>query len=62
MKIDHDKLQLRQTGKGFVINYSEGLMGRMLTQTFVDQYKKTYIKINGEITPLTDQHNFLAVD
>lgn len=62
MKTDQDKLQFRQTGKGFVLSNVEGLIGRMLTCTFVDQHKNTYVKINGEMTPLTDRHNFLAAD
>lgn len=62
MKTEQDKLQLRQTGKGFILSNVEGLLGRMLTYTFVDQYKVTYVKINGELTPLTDQHSFLEAD
>lgn len=62
MKTEINKLQLREAGKGFIISNSEGLIGRILTQTFVDQKKRTYVKVNGEITPLTLQHNFLPAD
>ncbi len=62
MKSKNDKLQLRQIGKGFIINQMEGIVGRILTKTFVDQYKQTYVKINGELTPLTEEHGYLAVN
>lgn len=59
MKTEHINLQLRQTGKGFILTSIEGLTGRMLTETFVDQRKRTYVKVNGEITRLTSAHSFL---
>jgi hypothetical protein len=62
MRIDKNRLQLRQTGKGFIFLNTDGIAGRRLTETFVDQSKKTYVKINGEITPLTAEHNFLSID
>lgn len=62
MKSKQEDLQLRETGKGFIINNSEGLIGRILTSTYVDQYKRTYVKVHGELTPLTEQHSFLAAD
>lgn len=62
MKIEHKKLHFTQNGKGFITNNTDGLIGRTLTQTFIDQNKKIYIKINDEIIPLTEHHNFLAVD
>ncbi len=62
MKSKNDKLQLSQIGKGFIINQMEGIVGRILTKTFVDQYKQTYVKINGELTPLTEEHGYLAVN
>jgi hypothetical protein len=62
MKEAQDSLQLRQAGKGFIIKHEEGFTGRTLTQSYRDQYDRAYIKVNGEITPLTDQHGYLAVD
>lgn len=62
MKNKHDKLQLRKLGKGFILNQVEGMIGRILTQTFKDQYERTYVKINGKFTPLLEQHSFLAAD
>ncbi len=62
MRNDSNKLHLRQTGKGFIFLNIDGLAGRRLTETFVDQSKRTYVKINGEITLLTAEHNFLSVD
>jgi len=62
MKDNHDQLQFRLVGKGFILNQMEGLAGRTLTQTFVDQNEDTYVKVNGEIIPLTENHNYLAVN
>lgn len=62
MKTDERKLQLRKIGKGFITCNSEGLIGRMLTQAFIDQNKKVYIKLDGKFIPLTAQHAFMAAD
>ena len=62
MKDNHDQLRFRLVGKGFILNQMEGLVGRTLTQTFVDQNEDTYVKVNGEIIPLTENHNYLAVN
>jgi hypothetical protein len=62
MSDKRDSLQLRPVGKGFILNQMEGIVGRILTQTYVDQKKKTYVKINGEFIPLTEQHSFLAAN
>lgn len=62
MKETQDSLQLQQKGRGFIINHEGGFTGRTLTKSYVDQYDRTYIKINGEIIPLTEQHGFLAID
>jgi len=63
MEQAQEKLQLRQIGKGFIL-CSQGSIfnGRRLTNTYKDQYDRKYVKIDGEIEPLTEQHNFLAVD
>ncbi|MGB3210758.1 MAG: hypothetical protein WBB19_08660 [Desulforhopalus sp.] len=60
-KMDN-KPQLRQIGKGFIVNPMEGMVGRILTQTFMDQNQQTYVKVNGEIIPLTEQHDYLSVN
>ncbi len=62
MRTEQDNLQLRETGRGFIVTNVEGLVGRMLTKTFIDQHKKTYVKISGELTLLTSGHHFLAAD
>lgn len=54
-----DNLQFRPAGKGFIISQTEGIVGRILTQTYVDQKKRIYVKINEEFVPLTEQHRFL---
>ena len=61
MKKKHDKLKFRQVGKGLISNQMEGMVGRILTQTFVDQNGQTYVKINRKIIPLTEEHCYLAV-
>jgi len=59
MKKNRDKLQFRQVGKGFIQNQMKGMVGRTLTYIFVDQNKQRYVKVNGEIIPLTEQHSYL---
>lgn len=57
-------LQLRQVSRGFIVCNKEqdALIGRRLTKAYVDQYDRTYVMVNGEFEPLTEQHNYLAVD
>ncbi len=59
MAIEKDKLQLRPIGKGYIVVTDHGLAGRRLTETFIDQRKRTYVKINGEFALLTPEHDFL---
>jgi hypothetical protein len=59
MKDDSDNLRFRLVGKGSILNQMEGIIGRTLTQTFLDQNQQTYVKVNGEIIPLTDKHGYL---
>ncbi len=60
MKSNPDQRELRQAGKGFIVNDRAEIAGRILTQIYVDQKKRAYVKINGEIVPLTEQHDYLA--
>jgi hypothetical protein len=61
MKSKNGQNEFRQVGKGFIVNQMEGMIvGRMLTQIYVDNKKQPYVKVNGEIVPLTAQHNYLA--
>lgn len=62
MKVRPERRNLRPSGKGFITHYSEGLIGRKLTETFMDQDRKLFVIIDGELTPLTDQHRFMAVE
>jgi hypothetical protein len=62
MNDKRDSLQFRPVGKGFILSQMEGIVGRILTQTYVDQKKRTYVKINGEFIPLTEQHSFIEVN
>ncbi len=62
MNDKQDNLQLRPIGKGFILNQMDGIVGRILTQTYMDKHKQTYVKINGEYVPLTEQHGFLAAN
>lgn len=54
-----DSQQFRPSGKGFILSQTEGIVGRILTQTYVDRKKRIYVMINGEYIPLTEQHRFL---
>jgi len=61
MKSKHEQHEFRPVGKGFIVNQMGGsIVGRMLTQVYVDNKKQPYVKVNGEIIPLTAQHNYLA--
>ena len=63
MKQAQEKLHLRQIGKGFIVcGQGSILAGRRLTKTYKDQYDRKYVKIDGEVEPLTEQHNYLAID
>jgi len=62
MRDRNDNLRLREVGKGFILSQMEGIVGRILTQVFMDQHKQTYVKVDGEIIPLTEQHNYLAIN
>ncbi len=59
MKNQSDEIRFRPVGKGSILNQMEGIIGRTLTQTFMDQNQQTYVKVNGEIIPLTDKHGYL---
>ena len=62
MKRQRDDIQLRETGRGFIVCTQGTLAGRRLTRTYVDQNNQTYVKVDGEFELLTKQHNYLAVD
>jgi len=53
--------ELRQIGKGFINNQTEGIVGRTLTQAYVDQNKITYIKIGGQFIPLSEKHSYQPI-
>ena len=59
MKDQSDNLRFRLVGKGSILNQMEGIIGRTLTQTFMDQNQQTYVQVNGEIIPLTDKHGYI---
>ncbi len=61
MKGKDEALQFREVGKGFIVRQIGEIVGRTLTQTYMDQYKKIYVKVDGNYTPLTEEHNFLGV-
>jgi hypothetical protein len=59
MKEKSDDLRFREVGKGFIVYKNEDFFGRVLTKTYVDQNRKTYVKFAGEYIPLTEKHNYL---
>lgn len=63
MKQAQEKLQLRQVGKGFIVLGQGSIFaGRRLIKTYKDQYDRKYVKVDGEIQPLTEEHSYLAAD
>ncbi len=64
MAENNQKLNLRQVGRGFIMNERlPGMpVGRRLTKTYIDQFNRTYIIINGQYELLTAEHNFLSAD
>lgn len=57
-----EKLQLRPAGKGFVLaSTGDGLPSmRRLVDAYTGKDKKTYIKLDGEITPLRSSYMFMS--
>jgi len=64
MKEDKQNLSYRQIGRGFIMNEAIPRMpiGRRLTKTYVDQFKRKYVLINDRYELLTVEHNYLSVD
>lgn len=64
MKEDTKNLSYRQIGRGFIMNEPiPGMpIGRRLTKTYVDQFNRKYVQVNGRYELLTAQHNYLSVD
>ncbi len=56
------KIQLRPAGKGLVLaSLTDGMpVMRRLVEAYTGTDKKTYIKLDGEITPLLPGHMFLS--
>ena len=57
-----EKSQFRPAGKGFVLAATgDGLPSmRRLVEAYTGTDKKTYIRLDGEITPLLPGHMFLS--
>jgi len=58
------KLKLREAGKGFIIAKTvEGMPhGRKLAKTFLDQFDRRHVQIDGNIELVSDHHCYLGVD
>ncbi|MEN8200626.1 MAG: hypothetical protein ABFR63_11205 [Thermodesulfobacteriota bacterium] len=56
-----ENIELRPAGKGFVIASTGKNMPAMrrLVEAYTGRDRKTYIKLDGEITPLLPSHNFI---
>jgi hypothetical protein len=63
-RITENNLQIREIGKGFILNPGTNDMptGRRLVTAFADQHNRSYILMNGTYEPITEQHRYLAVD
>lgn len=57
-----ETLRFRKAGKCFVIGKAAGdfLPGRKLVDSYEDQFKRRYIKIDGELEIVKEEHGFLA--
>jgi len=57
-----EKLQLRSAGKGFIVaSSSDGLPPmRRLVKAYTCIDKKSYIKLDGKISPLLPSHKFIS--
>jgi hypothetical protein len=64
MKENTESLSYRQIERGFIMNEPIPGMpnGRRLTKTYVDQFNRKYVQVNGRYELLTVQHNYLSVD
>jgi len=58
------KLRLREVGKGFILAKTiEGMpQGRKLAKTYLDQYDRRHVQINGNIELVTECHRYLGAD
>ncbi len=54
--------QFQPSGKGFILaKLGQGLPSmRRLVDTYIGADHKTYVKLDGEITPLLPEHVFLS--
>ncbi|MEN8200436.1 MAG: hypothetical protein ABFR63_10235 [Thermodesulfobacteriota bacterium] len=57
-----ENIGLRPAGKGFVIASAGKGMPEMrrLVEAYTGRDRKTYIKLDGQITPLLPSHMFIA--
>lgn len=64
MNKSKEKLSLRQVGRGFITNkpLPGMLTGRRLTKTYIDQFNRKYVDVNGKYELLTTEHNYLSAD
>ena len=62
MEDKQDDAQFREVGKGFIVSQMEGIVGRILTKTYEDRKKRTYVKIDGMFIRLTEKHCYLDVN
>lgn len=55
------KIQLRTTGKGFVLLATGGFpLMRRLVDTYTAPDKKIYIKVDDKLHPLRPSHKFIS--
>lgn len=58
------QLRFREIGKGFISRTPgpDVMPGMRLTTTYVDQYERRYIQVDGSYELITEEHSFLAAD
>lgn len=58
---ENEPLRYQEKGKGFIVSKSIGGIppGRILVQAFTDQFNRLYVKVNGELQLVKEEHAFL---
>ncbi|MDK9707666.1 MAG: hypothetical protein OEL83_11515 [Desulforhopalus sp.] len=61
---EHEKLQFREVGRGFIVTKAVSGMpqGRKLAKTYLDQFNRRHVQIDGNIELLKEHHCYLGAD
>jgi hypothetical protein len=61
---ENEKLKFREAGRGFIVTKAVTGMpqGRKLAKTYLDQFNRRHVQIDGNIELLRDHHCYLGAD